>query len=115
MNRCGKASGARKELGDVVYKIRFPTMAPAEFADIICPTNFLKEREQLEVLRYFSSEKKETKPPLPGIMSSLNMGFSFLGSRQASNYTLRVSSPFTMQSAVMSGFVAMSLTFVLTR
>ena len=62
VNRCGKESGVRKELGDIVYKIRFPTMAVDEFADIICPTNVLTEKEQLTILQYIASKKKEKKP-----------------------------------------------------
>ena len=62
MNRCGTESGVRKELGEAVYKIRFPTMAPAVFADTICPTDVLTAKEQLEILRYITSAKKEKKP-----------------------------------------------------
>jgi hypothetical protein len=45
--------------------------------------------------------KSEAKPPLTGIMSSLNMNFGFLNTRQASGYTLRMSPPFTMQFAML--------------
>ena len=55
-------SNVRKELGEILFKIRFPTMTAVDFADIVCPTNVLTESEQLEILRYISSETK-TKAP----------------------------------------------------
>ena len=74
-----------------------PEETKTQCADESAVSTQLSEKSQEEEKR----ERKDAKPPLPGIMSSLNMGFAFLGNRQASNYTLRMSPPFKMQFALL--------------
>ena len=60
--RCENKHSVREELGDILFQIRFPTMTSSDFADKVCPTDVFTKDEQLEILRYISSEKKDKKP-----------------------------------------------------
>ena len=60
--RCENKRSVRKELGDILFKIRFPTMTSSEFADKVCPKGVLTKEEQLDILRYISSERKDKRP-----------------------------------------------------
>ena len=53
------SQSTREILGDALFKIRFPTMSAAEFADVVCKTDVLSSDEKTDVFMYIASSDKD--------------------------------------------------------